>query len=279
MAMFATGTWAIPPLKDANALELNAAGLARHSSDPLVRAILLIGLTSSRNEVARDAVVAATADEQLGVRKTVCYLVERCTGQCFGPCGVIHIGSPEEDVGVAIQRILKAYSVDKTFGAIMELQPSQEMEFKAAYDGSVQKYVLRLPQGFDAAKPHDLMIGLHGHGSERHQYATDPRGECKGARDVAARHEMIFISPDYREPASWMGIAAEADMVQLIGDLKKRYKVGKDELVPSASVLRLAAAVRKHNKRVLVIDRPEGGHQTSYEDTVAAIEFVISGQH
>ena len=256
----------------------------------------------------------------------------------------------------------------------MELQPPKDMEFKAAYDGSVQKYMLLLPAGFDASRPHDLMIGLHGHGADRHQYATDPRGECKGARDVAARHGMIFVSPDYRAPASWMGPAAEADIVQLIGQLKTQYKVGKvylvggsmggtavltfttlhpdlvdgvssqnglanlleykvdfvyvvsiqqaikdsfggrkdetpeqfkkrepdaylkrsaefhaekftmpisitvgekDALVPPQSVLRLAEAIKKHNPRVLVIDRPEEGHQTSYEDTVKAIEFVV----
>lgn len=256
----------------------------------------------------------------------------------------------------------------------MELQPPKDMEFKAAYDGSVQKYMLLLPVGFDASRPHDLMIGLHGHGATRQQYASDPRGECKGARDVAARHGMIFVSPDYRAPASWMGPAAEADMVQLIGELKRQYKVGKvylvggsmggtavltfttlhpelvdgvssqnglanlleykvdfvyvvgiqnamkdsfggradetpeqfkkrdpdayrkrsaefhadkftmpisftvgqkDAIVPPQSVLRLAEAVKKHNQRVLVIDRPDEGHQTSYEDTVTAIEFVI----
>ena len=113
---------------------------------------------------------------------------------------------------------------------VPELQPGQDVEFKAAYDGSAQKYILRLPEGFDASRPHDLMIGLHGHGADRFQYADDPRGECKGARDVAARHGMIFVSPDYRA-ASWMGTTAEADMVQLIGDLKKQYKIGKVYLV------------------------------------------------
>lgn len=265
-------------------------------------------------------------------------------------------------------------TVPETAMPTKTLQPSQDVSFTASHDGSVQKYMLLLPERFDPSRPHDVLFGLHGHGSTRHQYATDPRGECKGARDAAAKHDMIFISPDYREPASWMGPAAEADMVQIIGDLKKKYKVGrvflaggsmggtsvltfaalhpdlvdgvssqnglanlldynvefkhvidiqtavkdscggranetpaqyktrcpeaykkrsaefhaekftmplaitvggKDQLTPPASVLRLAEAVRKHNKNVLVIDRPEAGHQTSYEDTVRAIEFVI----
>lgn len=246
-----------------------------------------------------------------------------------------------------------------------------EAEFKASFDGTVQKYMIRLPEGFDLARACDLMIALHGHGSDRRQYATDARGECKGARDVAAGHGMIFVSPDYRASTSWMGPAAEADVVQLIGLLKKQYRVGKvymvggsmggtaaltfavlhpelvdgvssqngmanlleyavdvagiqsaikdafggrkdespqqhkrrcpeeyrkrsaelfpdrftmpvsftvggkDDIVPPQSVRRLAAAIGKHNADVLLIDRPQGGHETNYEDTVAALEFVI----
>ena len=97
-------------------------------------------------------------------------------------------------------------------------ESAKEMTFKARQDGTDQKYLLRLPAGFDADKPHDLMIALHGHGSDRHQYASDPRDECRAARDVAAKHGMIFVSPDYRGN-SWMGPAAEADVAQLIGEL------------------------------------------------------------
>ena len=216
-----------------------------------------------------------------------------------------------------------------------------------------------------------MVMAFHGHGSDRHQYATDPRPECAGAHDVAARHDMIYVSPDYRGTTSWMGPAAEADTVQLVGELKKKFKVrrvyfvggsmggtavltfaalhpdlvdgvssqngmgnlleytyngadiqvaikdsfggrkdetpeeykkrnpaeyqkrsaelhpekftmplaitvgGKDGMVPPESVLRLAQAVKKKNPQVLVIDRANGGHSTNYEDTVAALEFVI----
>ena len=214
------------------------------------------------------------------------------------------------------------------------------------------------------------MIALHGHGSDRHQYANDPRPECRAARDVAAKHEMIFVSPDYRGN-SWMGPAAEADMVELIGELKQKFKVrkvilvggsmggtsvliftalhpdlvdgvssqngiaslmnydnafagiadaiklsyggkatetltgfrqrdsaefrkrsalfvpqkftmpvaitvgGKDTIVPPQSTIALAEAIRKTNPDVLLINREDGGHSTSYEDTTKALEFVI----
>ncbi len=246
-----------------------------------------------------------------------------------------------------------------------------EAEFTSTLDNTTQKYMILLPPAFDAAAPHDLMIAFHGHGSDRRQYAADPRSECAAARDVAAKHNMIFISPDYRAATSWMGPAAEADVVQLIGELKKKHKVGKvfitgasmggtavltfaalhkdlvdgvcslngtanlleydvtasgiaeaikmsfggnkhesvadfkkrgeaeykkrsaefhpeqftmplaivvsgnDHLVPPASTVRLAKAVQKTNRKVMLLERPTAGHQTSYADGVAAMDFVI----
>jgi len=171
---------------------------------------------------------------------------------------------------------------------------------------------------------------------------------------------MLFVSPDYRAKTSWMGPKAEADMVQIIVELKRRHRVtkailcggsmggtgaltftalrpdlvdgvvslngtanlveftgfadaiaasfggtkaqvpdeyrrrsaefwparftmpvaattgGKDRSVPGESAGRLLDTVKAKNPNVLLIHRPEGGHSTSYEDSKAAIEFVVS---
>ncbi len=236
----------------------------------------------------------------------------------------------------------------------------EDVSFKASCDGTEQKYVLIYPKSFDAKQPQPLMIALHGHGSDRWQFVRQKRGECQAARDVAAEHRMVFVSPDYRARTSWMGPQAEADLVQIIQLLKKRMKVervivcggsmggtgaltfaalhpelidgvvslngtanlveyekfsdaiatsfggtrkevpdeyrrrsaeffperfqmplaattgGQDTTVPPHSVLRLLAAVRRKNEHVLSIHRPDGGHSTNYEDSKAALEFVVS---
>lgn len=103
-------------------------------------------------------------------------------------------------------------------------QPS-DIAFVAAHDQTEQRYVLVLPEAFDAAQPHDLLICLHGHGSDRWQFIREDRGEARAARAIAAQHSMIFVSPDYRAKTSWMGSAAEADLVQIIGDLRKQYAI------------------------------------------------------
>ena len=84
-----------------------------------------------------------------------------------------------------------------------------------------------MPDGFKEDAPHDVLIALHGHGSDRWQFVNDERDECRAARDVAAAHSMIYISPDYRAGTSWMGPAAEADLVQIIDAIKAEYEVSR----------------------------------------------------
>ncbi len=100
-----------------------------------------------------------------------------------------------------------------------------DVAFKAESDGSEQRYVQVLPANFDADRSHDLLIALHGHGSDRWQFVRDARDECRCARDVAAKYSLIYISPDYRAKTSWMGPKAETDLVQIVAELKKRHRV------------------------------------------------------
>jgi len=240
--------------------------------------------------------------------------------------------------------------------------PASRTEERAflASDGSTEKYVLVYPPGFKAGQTVSLLIALHGHGSDRWQFVKNQRDECRAVRDVASKHKMLLLSPDYRGTTSWMGPRAEADLVELIGKLRSRFQIdriiisggsmggtaaltfaalhadliqgvvslngtanlveykqfgeaiaksfggtreevpqeyqkrsaelspekfmmpvatttgGVDRTVPPDSVLRLVARIRKHNPNVLSIHRKSGGHQTNYEDTHSAVEFVVN---
>jgi len=103
----------------------------------------------------------------------------------------------------------------------------EDVAFQANCDGSEQRYVLMLPAGFRETEPHDLLIALHGHGADRWQFVRDPRDECKAARGIATKHAMIYVSPDYRARTSWMGPKAEADVVQIVGELRERFRVSR----------------------------------------------------
>ena len=96
----------------------------------------------------------------------------------------------------------------------------EECTFRAVFDGTAQKYLLSAPK--DVSGPVDVLVNLHGHGSDRTQIRED-RGECRAARDVAAERGMALVSPDYRAKTSWMGPAAEADTLQLLDILARRF--------------------------------------------------------
>ena len=258
----------------------------------------------------------------------------------------------------AFQSLLRLLVLLLVCGTRVLAQPS-DIAFTASIDGTEQRYVELLPPSFEPMHAHDVVIALHGHGSDRWQFIKDNRGECQGVRDAAAKHGLIVVSPDYRAKTSWMGPQAEADVVQIIAEVKKRHHVnrvfiaggsmggtgaltfaalhpdliagvcslngtanlveydkfqdaisasfggskvekpeeykkrsaefwpdkftmpialttgGKDAAVPPQSVLRLADKLKAEKRKVLSIHRADGGHSTNYEDTMAAMEFVL----
>jgi len=126
-----------------------------------------------------------------------------------------------------------------------DLGVPKDVGFAARVDGTTQRYVELLPSDFDATKEHHVLMAFHGHGSDRGQYVKQNRGSCTGARNIAAKYGMVFISPDYRARTSWMGPKAEADVVQIIQELRARHRIGKIFLVGGSmggsSVLTFAA--------------------------------------
>lgn len=238
-----------------------------------------------------------------------------------------------------------------------DVQP-QDRVFTARSDGTEQRYVLQLPADFQPEQPASLLLALHGHGSDRWQFIRHPRDECRATREIAARHQLILVAPDYRATTSWLGPAAEADLLQLLDELHGQFRVdkvlicggsmggtaaaafaalhpecvdgviamnptvnmleydgfadavaaayggtksekpeeyrrrsaelfperltmplafttgGRDTVVPPDSVLRLVQQLRTRQHPVTLIHRPEGGHDTSYADALAAFQAV-----
>jgi len=103
----------------------------------------------------------------------------------------------------------------------------EDIAFTAQADGTEQRYVLIFPDQFAPRTRHDVLVALHGHGSDRWQFVRDPRDECRAARDMAAARDMLFVSPDYRAPTSWMGPRAEADILEILDALGQTYAIGR----------------------------------------------------
>ena len=155
----------------------------------------------------------------------------------------------------------------------------EDVSFKASLDGSTQRYVLLLPENFKKSEKHDLIIGLHGHGSNRWQFAKDSRDECRAFRDFAAKHNMIAITPDYRAKTSWMGPTAESDMLDIIKKLKSEYKIKRVFLIGGSmggsSSLTLAALHPKLLDGVTAMN-PLANH-LEYENFQSAISKSFGG--
>ena len=54
---------------------------------------------------------------------------------------------------------------------------------------------------------------------------------------------------------------------------------GKDDIVPPQSCLRLYDVLRQGKTPVKLIYQAEGGHETNYEDTKEALEFIFNNAH
>jgi pimeloyl-ACP methyl ester carboxylesterase len=100
------------------------------------------------------------------------------------------------------------------------------VSFTASYDGSAQDYYQLLPTDYVSTKTYDVVIALHGSGSNGLQYATNPADEMRATRDAAGNNDMIMICPNDRGTTSWMNAPSEADLVQIIQNLKSTYHVG-----------------------------------------------------
>jgi pimeloyl-ACP methyl ester carboxylesterase len=234
-----------------------------------------------------------------------------------------------------------------------------DIAFTSVFDQSVQQYVLWQPASVTQLQGTGILIALHGHGSDRWQFIRDERGECRAVRDMARKHSLVVIAPDYRATTSWMGPAAESDVLQIIQEYKKQHAPNRvfltggsmgaasaltfaalhpecvdgivamngianhieytnfqeaiaasfggdknnnpdeyakrsaeyhadrltmpivctigdaDKTTPPQSIMRLADRLKSLGRNVLIIQDPNGGHETSYEDACKAIEHLL----
>ncbi len=101
---------------------------------------------------------------------------------------------------------------------------STRVQFKA-FDGSDQLYYEYEPKKLDPARPTLLILALHGHGSDGSQPFNGVYAEFNATLDLAAENNAIVVAPDYRARTSWMGPAAEKDVLQILEEQKAKRKI------------------------------------------------------
>lgn len=158
-------------------------------------------------------------------------------------------------------------------------QEPQDRAFVSRLDGTEQRYVLLRPDNHNPAKVSDVLIMLHGHGSDRWQFIRQSRPECSEARRFAREAGMICVSPDYRAPTSWLGPAAEADLVQLIDELQREQRVGRILLMGGSMGGTAALAFAAQHPRLIdgVVSLNGTANMLEYEQFQEAIQASYGG--
>lgn len=158
-------------------------------------------------------------------------------------------------------------------------QEPQDRAFVSRLDGTEQRYVLLRPADYDPARVYDVLIMLHGHGSDRWQFIRQSRAECSESRRFAAQASMICVSPDYRAPTSWMGPAAEADMVQLIDELHRGQRIGRILLLGGSMGGTSALAFAAQHPQLIdgVVSLNGTANMLEYEQFQEAIQASYGG--
>lgn len=92
---------------------------------------------------------------------------------------------------------------------------TEDVSFTSDYDGTTQRYVRMLPKGFRPETKHHVLIALHGHGSDRWQFASGTTPTGVATRNAAAERGMILILPDYRAGRFQKGDTIRTDRYRL----------------------------------------------------------------
>lgn len=109
---------------------------------------------------------------------------------------------------------------------------SRRGDFRKAYlsnvDNTLQPYRIFVPSSYDGSKPFPLIIALHGMGGDENSY-FDQYGQ--GAFKVEAeKRGYIVACPKGRQPASMYLGPAEKDVLDVIEEVKRAYRIDTDRI-------------------------------------------------
>jgi predicted esterase len=105
-------------------------------------------------------------------------------------------------------------------------------DFKKAYlskvDNTLQPYRVYVPSSYDDSKAYPLVIALHGMGGDENSYFE---AYNKGAfKTEAENHGYIVACPKGRKPTSMYVGDAERDVMDVIEEMKRAYRIDADRI-------------------------------------------------
>lgn len=105
-------------------------------------------------------------------------------------------------------------------------------DFKKAYlskvDNTIQPYRVYVPSNYDGSKAFPLVVALHGMGGDENSYFE---AYNKGAFKIEAeKHGYIVACPKGRKPTSMYVGDAERDVMDVIEEMKRAYRIDPDRI-------------------------------------------------
>jgi predicted esterase len=94
-------------------------------------------------------------------------------------------------------------------------------------DNTLQPYRLFIPDSYDGSKPTPLVVALHGMGGDENSMFDSYGKEL--TRDAQA-HGFIVAAPKGREPASMYRGSAEQDVLDVMAEVERDYKIDRSRV-------------------------------------------------
>lgn len=94
--------------------------------------------------------------------------------------------------------------------------------YRSAVDQTLQPYRLFVPDNYDVSKPAPLVVALHGMGGDENSM-FDSYG--KELPKDAAKYGFLVVAPKGRGPAAMYRGSAEQDVLDVIAEVERDYKV------------------------------------------------------
>jgi predicted esterase len=109
---------------------------------------------------------------------------------------------------------------------------AQRGDFRKAYlskvDNNLQPYRIFVPASYDGSKAYPLIIALHGMGGDENSY-FDQYAQG-GFKTEAETRGYIVACPKGREPASMYTGAAELDVMDVLEEVRRAYRIDSERI-------------------------------------------------
>jgi len=152
--------------------------------------------------------------------------------------------------------------------------------YRSSVDNSVQPYRLLIPASYDGTKPLPLLVALHGMGGDENSMFD---GYHEALKREAERVGFITVCPKGRDTASMYRASAEQDVLDVIAEVKRDYRVDSRRIYlmgHSMGGYGTWSVAMNHPDLFAALGPISGGGDTSGLGKIKAIpEYVVHGDN